>query len=254
MHRTVIEISNPSNKSMKEWKSLLSGKGIKKYGKAVISGRKIVAETMIHKPDSIQGYIVSDKMGAAQPEIPSHIPVYRLKGELFRELDIFGTREPLLVVEVPHYEKNIEKLKDEKVVLLIPFQDPANVGAVIRSSAAFGIRSVVLLEEAATPFHPKSIRASGAQVFTMDFIEGPSIRQLKNFGWPIVALDRDGVNLTNFHFPERFALLPGMEGPGLPEEIQPDYRVSIPMEPMVESLNAVVAVSIALYEWKRKCF
>ena len=136
-------------------------------------------------------------------------------------------------------------------MLLVPFQDPANVGAVVRSAAAFGVKKIMLLEEAAMPFHPKSIRASGAQVFHMDFIMGPSIFKLKNLGTPIVTLSTDGVDMNKFEFPESFALLAGVEGPGLPDNFQTDFKISIPIEPIVESLNASVAVSIALYEWRK---
>ena len=52
-------------------------------------------------------------------------------------------------------------------------------------------------------------------------------------------------------FPPSFALLPGVEGPGLPDHIAKEHRVSIPMKPGVESLNAATATAIALYEWRR---
>ena len=138
-------------------------------------------------------------------------------------------------------------------VLLVPFQDPVNVGAVVRSAAAFGVRNVVLLREAATPFHPKSIRAGGSTVFLALFHEGPSIRDIREtFPGPVVALSMDGEDIDRFEFPETFALLPGMEGQGLPEGIEFDHRVRIPMEPEVESLNAAAATAVALYEWKRR--
>ena len=52
----------------------------------------------------------------------------------------------------------------------VPFQDPENVGAVIRSAVAFGAVPIVLLAEAANPCHPKSIRASGGMVFKANLL------------------------------------------------------------------------------------
>jgi tRNA G18 (ribose-2'-O)-methylase SpoU len=136
-------------------------------------------------------------------------------------------------------------------VPFIAFQDPANVGAVIRSAAAFGVRTIVLLREAANPYHPKSIRAAGTAVFLVEFMEGPSIRDIESAKIPIVALSLGGTDIAHFQFPERFGLLPGMEGPGLPGELLRVEKLRIPIAPDVESLNAAAAVTIALYEWRR---
>jgi tRNA G18 (ribose-2'-O)-methylase SpoU len=59
-----------------------------------------------------------------------------------------------------------------------------------------------------------------------------------------------GMPLFEFAFPQSFALLPGMEGPGLPGGLKKN-AVSIPMSPKVESLNAAAAAAIALYTWSR---
>lgn len=251
-YQDVIEISSPSNKSVKEWKSLLTGKGIKKYKKAIVSGEKVISEIIINIPENIQECIISAGKGTPPSNIPSRVTVFRLKGELFRELDIYGTGYPLLLVKVPEFETFNDRMFKDRVLLLVPFQDPANVGAVIRSAAAFGVRKIMMLKEAATPFHPKSIRASGVQVFNVDFIDGPSIFELVDLNIPIVALSSDGENIHDFDFPDRFALLAGIEGPGLPDVLQADFKVSIPIEPFVESLNATVATSIALYEWQKR--
>ncbi len=247
----VIEISSPSNMSVKEWKSILTGRGIKKYKKAIVSGEKVISELLNNKPENIKGCIISADKGTPPPNIPSRITVFRLKGELFRELDVYGTKYPLLLVEVPEFEIFNDKIFKDRILLLVPFQDPANVGAVIRSAAAFGVRNIMMLKEAATPFHPKSIRASGAQVFNVNFIDGPSIFELMDLNIPVIALSSDGDNIHDFDFPDRFALLAGIEGTGLPNDLKTDFKISIPIEPFVESLNAAVATSIALYEWKK---
>jgi len=57
--------------------------------------------------------------------------------------------------------------------------------------------------------------------------------------------------MAAFDFPDAFVLLPGIEGPGLPDELK-KTAVSIPLEPGIESLNASISASIALYEWKKR--
>ncbi|MCU0595569.1 MAG: RNA methyltransferase, partial [Desulfobacterota bacterium] len=139
----------------------------------------------------------------------------------------------------------------EGCTLLIPFQDPSNVGAVIRSAAALGVANLVLLKEAAHPFHYKSTRAGGSALFRVPIFAGPSVQELGRAKSPIISLSADGDDIRNFRFPERFCLLPGVEGPGLPPEVRHLKSLSIPMERGVESLNAALATGIALYEWRR---
>lgn len=249
--RETIEITSPSNQTFREWKTLLTGRGIRKSGMALVSGEKIITESLRLKPEIARAWIGAPRLADIPGSLPQEIPCYNLDRELFRGLDIHGTDFPLLLVRVPEFRKFDDGFP-EGVTLLIPFQDPANVGAVIRSAAAFGVRTAALLREAANPYHPKSIRAAGSALFLTDFIEGPSIAELHDLPLPVVALSAQGENLYGFPFPERFALLPGVEGPGLPAGIDPDFVVRIPMEADVESLNAAVATSIALYELRRK--
>ena len=136
--------------------------------------------------------------------------------------------------------------------LFVPFQDPENVGAVIRSAAAFGVTRVVLLREAAHPFHPRSSRAAGPALFQVPLLQGPSIHDLGSRHVPMIALDTSGPELSECPFPTRFGLVAGLEGPGLPEPLRQGERRRIAMVPGVESLNAGTAVAIALYAWSRE--
>jgi len=133
---------------------------------------------------------------------------------------------------------------------LVPFQDPENVGAVVRSAVAFDVDRIILLAESANPFHPKAVRASAGTVFSARLFQGPSLSELPH-DLPVIALSSSGQPLAQARFPESFCLLTGMEGPGLPPRWQAS-AVAIPMAPGVESLNAAVATAIALYEWRRQ--
>jgi tRNA G18 (ribose-2'-O)-methylase SpoU len=181
--------------------------------------------------------------------LPSGVKTYRLESALFNELDTFGTDYPLLVVKVPEIPLYDSSIRTPPLLLLVPFQDPSNVGAVIRSAVAFDLTTIMLLDEAASPYHPKSIRASGGYVFAASFVRGPSIRSIDIPGIPVIGLSSSGVPMSSFTFPEPCALLPGIEGPGLPDAPWLTEKVAIPISPRVESLNAAVATAIALYAW-----
>jgi tRNA G18 (ribose-2'-O)-methylase SpoU len=134
--------------------------------------------------------------------------------------------------------------------VLIPFQDPENVGAAIRSAAAFGAAQAILLAESAHPFHPKALRASGGAVLSLPLRQGPALSDLPE-DLPIVALSAQGPDIRTTEFPPAFGLLAGLEGPGLPERWR-NRALSIPIRAEVESLNAAAATAVALYEWRRR--
>jgi tRNA G18 (ribose-2'-O)-methylase SpoU len=94
------------------------------------------------------------------------------------------------------------------------------VGAVIRSAAAFGVSRVVVLKEAAHPFHHKSVRAAGSAILRVSLWEGPSIKELEKTKAPLVSLSPGGKDIARYKFPSTFGLLPGLEGPGLPESLR----------------------------------
>ena len=68
----------------------------------------------------------------------------------------------------------------------------------------------------------------------------------------MIALATEGPELSEAPFPERFGLVAGVEGPGLPAHLREGERRRIAMQPGVESLNAATAAAIALYVWSRR--
>jgi 16S rRNA (guanine527-N7)-methyltransferase len=112
------------------------------------------------------------------------------------------------------------------------------------------VDAVVILEEGASPFHPKALRASAGSALDLRLFRGPGIKDLPA-DLPLIPLSREGRPLDRAVFPETFAFLPGVEGPGLPAAWR-QSALSIPMTDRVESLNAATAVAVALYEWARR--
>lgn len=245
-------ITSRDNKLFKELRRLLDARGLKKQERTIVAGHKLVRELVRERPRDCRRLIVPESFQGMDDVIGPFAEAGRLVvfgRSLFGELDTFGTKSPLLELAAPAVAPWDGRLTAQGCTLLLPFQDPANVGAAARSAAAFGVRQVVVLREAAHPFHPKSIRASAGAVFRLSFLRGPSlagVAQLPGAADKIIALDMGGAPIERFAFPEQFLLLPGTEGQGLPAELR-RRSVAIPMYGGVESLNAATAVAIALY-------
>jgi 16S rRNA (guanine527-N7)-methyltransferase len=248
---TVRTIDSRRNDRFIQLRKLLGSRGIVKQEQALAAGGKIVAEILRDFPERCLAWVTA---GAAQPPpagAPEGLEWLQMAGPLFEELDIFGTRAPLLLFRAtrpPAWDPAGGLPRGCSV--LVPFQDPENTGAVIRSAVAFGAACIVLLAESAHPYHPKALRASGGAVLRADLVRGPSIRDLPR-GVPIVTLSPEGSDIATVRFPDTFALLPGLEGAGVPAALR-STSVAIPMPGRVESLNGATAMAIALYLWSRQ--
>jgi len=247
---TIREIQSASNPTFQRCRDLLGGPGIRKQGEALLAGSRVLAEVLERYPQHVLGWL-TDLEGPPPPS--ESIPWIRLSDALFKQLDVVGTHAPLLLVSVPKIARwSDDDPWPEGCTLFVPFQDPENVGAVIRSAAAFGVARVILLRGAAHPFHPRSSRAAGPALFQVPLYQGPSLAELRVKNVPLIALDTTGPELSDAPFSERFGLVVGVEGPGLPPQLRQGERRRIAMQPGVESINAATAAAIALYVWSRR--
>jgi tRNA(Leu) C34 or U34 (ribose-2'-O)-methylase TrmL len=246
-------ITSGKNPLFRQFMALFKGRGMRKFGLSYVSGPKQVFEVVRDFPDKCAALLLPEKEALPREiDIPRGCALYRLGPELFRRIDLYGTQFPVLQVRLsplPVWDMNSVFMG---CTLFLPFQDPGNIGSAIRGAAAFGVTRLVVLEEAAHPFHHKSIRAAGSTVFRVPIFKGPSIRDLKRGAAPMVSLSMRGQDLERYQFPPSFGLLPGLEGPGLPGGWEDSDCVAIPMSEGVESLNAVHATLITLYVWRRQ--
>ncbi len=244
----VKTIESENNETFRELKKLLAPRGIRKQMQALVFGQKQVSEALTRICGRCIAWLSRGDKNPPPENAPSHLMWYRLAPQLFDTLDVFGTSSPIMLVkieEMPRWEPS--EALPEGCTLFIAFQDPENVGAAIRSAVAFGVSRIVILAEAANPYHPRAVRASAGAVFSAPLFAGPAIAELPE-ELPLVPLSKEGRDIGSFEFPAKFGLLPGIEGPGLPDKFR-KASVSIPISAEVESLNGVVATAIALFKW-----
>jgi len=249
-HRITV-IESKANTRFKSLKKLLGGRGVKKQGRTLVCGARLAAEAMARFPERCLAWISAGDRHVPPADAPDNLEWLQLAPELFQTVDVFGTKYPIVLFDIPSpgHWRSEESLRSG-CSLLVPFQDPENVGTVVRSAVAFNVDRIILLAESANPFHPKAVRASAGTVFSARLFQGPALAEIPP-DLPVIALAASGQPLAQARFPQSFLLLTGMEGPGLPSRWQ-TQTVAIPMAPGVESLNAAVATAIALYEWRRR--
>lgn len=142
-------------------------------------------------------------------------------------------------------------------VVLDAIQDPGNVGTIIRSAEAFGAGGVILTEGCARSSNGKTLRAAAGSFFRIPFLEAVAPARLANdltaSSRAVYALASSGKTLlTDADLAKPCILMIGNEGAGLgPELLAVSKALRIPTE-RVESLNASVACSIALFEAARQ--
>ncbi|MBN8512494.1 MAG: 23S rRNA (guanosine(2251)-2'-O)-methyltransferase RlmB [Rickettsiales bacterium] len=156
------------------------------------------------------------------------------------------------------FKNDIEELdftnNQDKVAILDQISDPQNVGAIIRSAAAFGITKILLPKDN-TPDENATIAkaASGClelvQVSRITNIQN-AIKFLKNKGFWIVGLDANGhSHIKDIRSIDKTVIIIGSEEKGMRKLTAEacDFLVNIPISSKVESLNASTAASIVFY-------
>jgi tRNA G18 (ribose-2'-O)-methylase SpoU len=266
------EISSTANPRVKLLRALATSRGVRRHRRALVCGRRLVEELLARQPGRVESliYPAGDRglaaavAGDRDAGFGTGLPgadrpareILVLPHALFREIDPFGIEPPLAVVTVEPLEPWDAARETTGLTLFLPLGDPENVGAALRSAAAFEVARVVLLAEAAYPFHPRAIRAAAGACFDLTLRAGPSLDGLlvaPPAGIELLVLDRDGEPLDRVAPLDDRGLLVGEEGRGFaPRSTRDLRRVSIPIASSVDSLNGAVAVGIALWELRRK--
>lgn len=144
----------------------------------------------------------------------------------------------------------------EKLLICDGLRDPGNLGTVIRTANALGFDHLILSDDCADVYNPKTVRAAMGALFRlqMDCVHDipASIAAMRETGYDIraAALRDDAQPLGTYRVTDRTVFVIGNEGHGLSEETVNacSGSVIIPMAEGAESLNAAIAASLLMWE------
>lgn len=179
--------------------------------------------------------------------------------------NISGTVTPqgiLAIVKMKEYSLDdiIESSGNSNIYMLLEdIQDPGNLGTIMRTAEATGVKGLIMSKGTVDIYNPKVIRSTMGTIYRVPFIYVDNIldvtENMRKKGINIVAAHLDGKKwYDDISYIEETAFIIGNEGNGISNELssKADVLMKIPMEGRVESLNASVAASVLMYEAYRQ--
>jgi len=244
-------IRSRDNPRVKRWAKLASDARFRRSeARVLIEGPHLVAEAL-HAGLEPMTLIVSES-GLKKNE------VRKLVGE--REPVVLGDHIFGIVAdaETPpgiaaEFELSGVTTRENGTTLFLEgIQDPGNVGAILRSAAAFGAGEVVLDGACADPWSPKVLRAGMGGHFRLGLRQVADLsKALAEFaGTTLCTVSSGGIPLDELKVQGRIGWIFGAEGTGVSEALarRAAMKVTIAMAPGSESLNVAAAAAICLYE------
>ena len=256
-------LSSPANPLLKDVRKAIVRGGLTEGGFWVAETFHLLEEALRSDMD-VKVVLASESVHSA---VESHIR--RLNGPrlavipdpLFARLAGTETTQGVIaLVRPPNW--TLEQLFRGRTLLVVldGLQDPGNAGAVVRSAEAFGASGVLFLKGTASPYHPKTLRASAGSLFRVPFVAGldstlvrAALKQNRLEVYATAPRSDSGSKLIGqVDLTRRCAIILGSEGRGVSQTLRSAALDLSTPTTGVESLNAAVAAGIVLYEARRQ--
>lgn len=198
----------------------------------LLEGPHLIAEAIAAGHFLSEVFVLEGEVGYPEGTVISPAALARLSSTQ-------SPQSPVAVLPIPDQSL----APDRSLLVAWQISDPGNLGAMIRTAAAFAMDVVVL--GGADPWSPKTLRSAAGAHFHASVVE---VDDLSGVAATTVATVLHG-GISPDQLPAgRLAILIGNEAHGLPLEVSADLEVTITMPGGTESLNAAAAAAILCYE------
>lgn len=182
-------------------------------------------------------------------------PIYTASSALMKEIVGYKIHQGMIaLIDKPKYIE-FEEI-DGDVFVLNSLTSPENVGSIVRSCAAFNIKTLIIDEKTCSPFIRRCIRVSTGNLFNINVYKSTNLKndllalQEQNYQILSTANREDAISLNEYKFTSKSAVIIGNEGFGVEEDILnlSNNILKIDISEHVTSLNASIAASIILFK------
>ena len=264
-------ISSRDNPLVKRLHALAhSARERRKLGETLLDGAHLL-DAALQQQWPLKAIVVSDS-GCAQAEVEgllarcAHgIPRYQLPDALFAHISPVDSPSGVIaIIDLPPEPDAVcpdvaaaAASAAHSLVVLDAVQDPGNLGTILRTAAAAGVREVLLTAGCAGAWSPRALRAGMGAHFVLHIHERvDAVHALGAFRGAILAtaVGEGARSLYELNLDAPVAWLFGAEGQGVSPALLAcaSQRVIIPMAGDIESLNVAAAVAVCLFEQARQ--
>ena len=252
-------ITSDKNTTVKIIKGLLTqARQRKKQGQTVIEGVHLIDAAL--RSDYPFGQILLSESAHQHPEVqqiltrlPTYTPILTLSNVLYESIRSLGTGIDIMaLINIP--APSLKPINDD-CLILNDVQDSGNVGTLLRTAAAVGIKNILCTSATAQAWSPKTLRAGMGAQFALSIYEGLSVQDILDFvQTPLLATSSHTDTVIYQHdLRKPIAWIMGHEGQGVCDELmQCATPIALPQPNGQESLNVAIAGSLCLYETLRQ--
>lgn len=256
-----MHLSSPNNPILRKIRRASKEGTVTDGGSIVIEGPHLLAEVLNRDNKWALDRIFTTPAGRDRYENllqNAGAEITEVSARAFRSLAATETTQEIIaLVKPPHWSWTDVMSTPGIVLVLDGVQDPGNAGTLVRSAEAFGVTGLTFLDGCVGVANGKFLRATAGSIFRIPFLEGISrvdlAAEITRGHFRLYALTAGGqIPIAHADFGRPCALVVGSEGRGIsPEVLASAQTVRLPTS-NVESLNAAVAGSIALFEAARQ--
>jgi TrmH family RNA methyltransferase len=247
-------IESIQNQRVKHWKKLLTKKERESSQQFMVEGFHLVEEAMM--AGVVEDIILGDGVEPPTFRNTTRINFYRVTKEVVKEISETETTQGIFAI-CKIQEQTVDLKLMQSTLLLDGIQDPGNLGTIVRTADAAGIRAIVLGDGTTDLYNPKTIRATQGSLFHLPIVKANIVQllpELKKAGVTVLGTALQNAKIfTEVEKPAKVALIVGNEGQGVSKDLlsMTDQNVFIPIYGKAESLNVGIAAGILMYHFRK---
>jgi len=248
------EITSATNPFVKHLRALATSKKERQESsRFIVEGWRGI-DTLLHHESrhyTLESLVVSPEW-INDSRLPENVETVLLPEHLFDKVSDVRNAQGILGV-VHHAPQPFEVPEKGNLLLLDNLRDPGNLGTLIRSAVGSGFDGILLYGDCVEPFNPKVVRSTmGTFAFCNLWNVGDAdVERLQMAGFELcVTTGLGGTNLYQTEFGDKTILAIGSEAHGVSERLMQSaaQKITIPLQPECESLNAAIAGSICMFQ------